>query len=128
MEIQTHFKILWPILTAIGGFFLACLYTIRYKIPDLTRRVLALEKAGAKSKEVAAAIDAFHTVCKFNQVSCQKQIQAETAKMLKEINSQMAEIYEKLNQLAVSYADVAAKVEIIVKDREKGSGNFQRGK
>ena len=121
MEVQTNVKSLWWILTAIGGFFLAIIYAVRHKIPDLSKRLAALEKACAKSKDVTTAIDSFHTVCKFNQVSCQKQIQAETSKMLKELSSELAEIYEKLNHLAVLYADVAAKVEIIVRDRESGS-------
>ena len=126
MKFQTHLT--WPVLVAIGGFFLALIYAIRYKIPDISKRLESLEKACAKTKDVSTAIDSFSTVCKFKQVSCQKQNQAETAKMLKDLSSQMAEIYEKLNHLAVSYADVAAKVEIIFQDRAKNSEKAKGGK
>lgn len=123
----THVKPMLPVLGAIGGFILALIIGFRYKIPDLTRRMESLEKKGAKNKDLNSAIDSFHTVCRFNQVSCQKEVEINTRDLMGELDGELdvklAEMYDKLNKLAISNADLAAKVQILIRERENGNNN-----
>ncbi len=108
-------KILAPVLGAALGFALALLYAVRYKIPDLTRRLSELEQKGAKGADLSRAIDSFHTVCRFNQVSCQKEIESK-------LDKKLSMMHTKLNELAISNADVSAKVELLLSKNGNGNG------
>jgi len=115
--VLTHIKLYWPIFTSATGLLIAILVVVRYKLPDLTRRIEAVEKKGANSTDLDRAIDGFQTVCKFNQVSCQKENQHAWAKLIKEYDKKLGDLYEKLNALQVANANLVAKVEILIEER-----------
>lgn len=124
-SISTHFKPLWFIASGSIGFILAVVYALRYKFPDLHKRLTALEKAGEKSLvngDLESAIDSFHTVCRFNQVSCQKENEQHMVKLMQDLDKKLETLYEKLNNIALCNAKLTAKVELLV-ERENGNGN-----
>ena len=117
-QVLTYIKSLWPVFIAASGFIVVLIIAVRYKLPDLTRRIEALEKKGAKVKDIDSAIDGFHTVCKFNQMTCQKEIAQQWAENLIEFDKKMGALYEKLNKIAVSNAKLVARVEVLLIDRQ----------
>jgi hypothetical protein len=114
---------LWPVLVATGGFVLAFLYGVKYVLPGLAKRIDALEMKAAEKGDLESAIDGFHTVCRFNQVSCQKENQVNTTKLFKELDGTLGEIFNKVGGLAVANAELSTKVEMMLKERENGNGN-----
>jgi hypothetical protein len=121
-QVLTYIK-LWPIVVAVFGIYIAIVIAVRYKLPDLTRRIEALEKKGAKSTDLTTAIDGFRTVCKFNQVSCQKEMQHKWGLLQKEVDEKLGLIHEKMNAIAITNAKVITKLDILLKDRQNGNGN-----
>jgi hypothetical protein len=119
-HIITQLKSLLPVFSAIFGFLIAMFIAMRYKIPDLTRRVGKIERAGADVQDLDRAIDSFHTVCRFNQVSCQKEIEHRQAKLIAALDVKLAKMYERVNALAISNAALEAQVKLLVKN---GNGN-----
>ena len=116
-QVFTHLKPFWPAIGATTGFVLALIIGIRYKIPDLTRRMEALEaleRKRPKNSDLDHAIDGFHTVCRFNQVTCQKEIEHKTAGLGRDLDKKLAVMHEKVNGLAISNADVGAKIELLL--------------
>ena len=124
----TYIKSLWPIFIAASGFIVALLIAVHYKIPDLTRRIEALEKKGAKVTDIDTAIDGFSTVCKFNQMSCQKEIAQQWAKNLVEFDKKVGALYERLNLIAVDNAKLVARVEVLLEDRQINGNNKHKHK
>ena len=122
----------WPVgVTAIGGLALA-VASVRYRIPDLARRVEKLEAEQNPSREdmdriggrletlenqarptqedLERAIAAFQTVCKFNQVSCQKMNSVELVKLRKELDVRISGLYDLINKQAVLLGRVDERV------------------
>ena len=119
MEFLIKIKPYWHIISTVFGFAIALLITIRYKIPDLTRRIEAIEKKGAYSKDIKLAIDGFSTVCKFNQATCQKSQDHLWMSRMKKFDEKHDVLLEKLNSLAISNANLVAKVELLITDRNR---------
>lgn len=119
-NILVHMKPYLPYAGAIGGFILALIIGTRYKIPDLTRRMVTLENKGAKNKDLDKAIDSFHTVCRFNQVSCQKEVEHKTSVLVEDFNTKLGVMHEKLNGIAVTNANLCARVDILIDERANG--------
>lgn len=78
-----------------------------------------MEKKGANSTDLERAIEGFRTVCKFNQVTCQKENQHGWTVLRKEFDEKFSDLHEKLNSLAVSNAELIAKVELLINDRKE---------
>lgn len=117
MDFWIKIKPYWPIASTIFGFSIAFLVTIRYKIPDLARRMEAIEEKGAK--DVKLALDGFSTVCKFNQVTCQKSQDHLWMIRMKKFDAKNDALLEKLSELAVSNANLYAKVDLLLSDRNR---------
>ena len=122
----------WPAgVTAVGGLALA-VASVRYRIPDLVRRVEKLEaeqnpsredmnriggrleilenQARPTTEDLERAIAAFQTVCKFNQFSCQKMNSVELVKLRKEIEVRISGLYDLINKQAVLLGRVDERV------------------
>ena len=125
---MTYIKSLWPVFIAASGFLVVLLIAVHYKIPDLTRRIEALEKKGAKVTDIDSAIDGFQTVCKFNQMSCQKEIAQQWAENLVEFDKKVGALYDKLNKIAVSNAELVARVEVLLLDRQNATNKTNQSK
>lgn len=126
----TYIK-LWPIGLAVFGFSIAIVAAVRYKLPDLTRRIEILEKKGAKSADLNTAIDGFRTVCQFNQVSCQKEMQHKWGLLQKEVDQKLGLIHKEMNAIAVTNAQLITKLDVLLADRQNGNGknnHFTGGK
>ena len=115
----------------MGGLALA-VASVRYRIPDLVRRVEKLEAEQSPSREdmeriggrieilenqarptqedLERAIAAFQTVCKFNQISCQKMNSVELVKLRKEIEVRISGLYDLINKQAVLLGRVDERV------------------
>lgn len=121
---------LWPILAAAFGISIAVVVAVRYKLPDLTKRIEVLENRGVKSTDLSTAIDGFRTVCRFNQVSCQKEIESKWGLLQKEVDEKLGLIHEKMNAIAVTNAQLIAKIDILLTVRNGNGKNnhFTGGK
>ena len=121
---------LWPIAIGVFGLAIAIAVAVRYKLPDLTRRIGVLENNGAKCTDLNTAIDGFRTVCKFNQVSCQKEMAHNWGLLQKEVDEKLGLIHEKMNAIALTNAQLIAKLDVLLADRQNGNGNnhFTGGK
>lgn len=115
--IFSHLKGMWPFAAVGGGFILALIITIQYKMPDLAARVLKIEKKGANNQDLERITKDFQTVCRFNQVSCQKEMEYRWSALNKDHDKKLSELYEKLNELMVENGKLVAKVEILINDR-----------
>jgi hypothetical protein len=90
-----------------------------------------LEQKGAKSTDINTAVDGFKTVCQFNQVSCQKEMQHKWGLLTKEVDEKLGLIYEKMNAIAVTNAQLLTKLDILLSDRPNGNNknnHFTGGK
>lgn len=112
-----HFKPLWPVLAAAAGFLIAIFVAMRYKLPALIKRVDNIETVAANNKDLERAISDFQTVCRFNQVSCQKEMEHRWAKIERQHEERLGELYERLNELMVENGKLVAKVDFLINDR-----------
>jgi hypothetical protein len=104
----------WPIVAAgISGLALI-IGAVRYKIPELTRKVAAMEKVKHPSaKDIETAIDSMRTVCKFNQVSCQKGVECELNRVRADLDDKLSGLYDLVNKQAIIIARVDERVATI---------------
>jgi len=143
-----HAKESWPTLSAVIAALVALIVAIRYKIPDLTRRIIvieskpsrdtdidnsmnsiddlrsrmeAVENKSASGVDLNRAIDGLQTICKFNQATCQKEAAIALAKRNKENDNKLGAIYEKLNQLSIQVAGLEKQIDFLVQDRQSAS-------
>lgn len=109
----SHFLGWWPMLIAAFGGLFATVIAIRYKLPELTKRVDAVEKGTAKNpskKDLETSMESFHAICRFNRVSCQKALDAQVFQVKQDLESKLAELYELMNQQAILMARVDERV------------------
>ena len=101
----------WPIVAAgISGLALL-IGAVRYKIPELCRKVAAMEKIKHPStKDIEVAIDSMRTVCKFNQVSCQKGVECELNRVRADLDEKLSSLYDLVNKQAIIIARVDERV------------------
>lgn len=104
----------WPIAVACVSGFTAALVAIRYKIPELARKVEAMETKNPTKSELEMVVDSFHTVCKFNQASCQKSNAVNTLSLKKEMDEKLSDIYDIINEQKVMTARIDERVEILL--------------
>ena len=120
--ILVHLKPWAPAIGTVLGFLFALVIAVRYKLPDLTKRVEAMEKSDKQkttSKDITQALDGFKTICQFNQATCKIENEHKWNQIRNEIDNKLSALYEKLNDLATSNAELVAKVEILLKDRDR---------
>lgn len=111
----------WPIVAAslaAAGLIIA---TVRYRIPELSKKVAAMEKVQHPSdKDLEMAIDSFRTVCKFNQVSCQKGVNMEINKVRKELDQKLSALVDLVNKQAIIIARVDERVAVLHEKYDHG--------
>ena len=113
---------LWPIAVSMVLAVAAMIATYKYRIPEIVRRlekleaqvrpssddfdqivgrVSGLEKENhPTSRDLDRVVANLNTVCKYNQVSCQKMSAAELVKLRKEIYTSISGLYELINKQA----------------------------
>lgn len=136
----------WPVAVGVCVSFAAAFAALKYRIPDLVVRMKDLEVGHAKHAEclnnakgimervddleeqkpnkgeLATVVDSFHTVCKFNQASCQKANAVSTLKLKKEMDAKLSDIYDVINEQRVMTARIDERV-LILLGRECTNGN-----
>jgi len=103
----------WPIAVACVSGITAALVAIRYKIPELARKVEAMETKNPTKSELEMVVDSLHTVCKFNQATCQKSNAAQIAQVRSELHQKLSDLYDLVNKQAVLMARVDERVAVI---------------
>lgn len=128
----------WPVAVGVCVSFAAAFAALKYRIPDLVTRMSTLEERHDKHAEclnnakglvervddleeqtpdktdLATVVDSFHTVCKFNQASCQKSNAVNTLKLKDEMDAKLSEIYNIINEQKVMTARIDERVEILL--------------
>jgi hypothetical protein len=127
-----HHQILgwWPMLVAICSGIMATAIVIRYKLPELTKKVEAMTKENAKrpsKKDLEITLDSFHSICKFNQVSCQKELDLKMIKIKQDVEEKLGELWELINQQAILMARVDERVAIMHNNGGKRLGDCNNG-
>jgi len=143
-----HAQILgwWPVAVGVCVSFAAAFAALKYRIPDLVTRMADLEtksdkhseclnrasgliervdelEDGEKVKgELATVVDSFHTVCKFNQATCQQSNAINTLKLKNEMDAKLSGIYDIINEQKVMTARIDERVAILL-SRECTNGN-----
>jgi hypothetical protein len=56
-------------------------------------------------------------------MSCQKEIAQQWSKNLLEFDAKLSGLYDKLNMIMVSNAELVARVEVLLIDRQTSNGN-----
>lgn len=138
----------WPVAVGVCVSFAAAFAALKYRIPDLVTRMATLEEKSEKHTEclnnakgimervedleeqtpdktdLATVVDSFHTVCKFNQASCQKSNAVNTLKLKDEMDAKLSDIYNIINEQKVMTARIDERVEILLgRNCTNGNGN-----
>lgn len=71
-------------------------------------------------KDLEMAIDSFRTVCKFNQVSCQKGVNMEINKVRKELDQKLSALVDLVNKQAIIIARVDERVAVLHEKYDHG--------
>lgn len=145
--LTTQFLGWWPVAVGVCVSFAAAFAALKYRIPDLVNRMGTLEEKQEKHTEclnnakgivervddledktpdktdLATVVDSFHTVCKFNQASCQKSNAVNTLKLKDEMDSKLSEIYNIINEQKVMTARIDERVEILLSRNCVSNGN-----
>lgn len=101
----------WPIVAAAASLMILVIGAIRYKIPELTKKVEAMEKTNhPTSKDLDKAFDSFRTACKFSQVTCQKGVNVELDKVRRDLDKKLSALYDLVNKQAIIIARVDERV------------------
>lgn len=101
----------WPVIVAIASGLGLLIAAVRYKIPDLARRLESVESAKHPSEsDLNMAVGNFQTVCKFNQVSCQKATACQINKVNDDMKEKLADLYELIHAQAIIIARVDERV------------------
>ena len=100
----------WPAAVGCVGCIAAVIVAVRYKIPDLARRVEAMETKNPTKHDLNTVVDSFRTVCKFNQATCQKSNAAQIEKVRRELDQKLSDLYDLINKQAVIIARVDERV------------------
>jgi len=100
----------WPAAVGCVGCITAVIVAVRYKIPDLARRVEAMETKNPTKHDLNTVVDSFRTVCKFNQATCQKSNAAQIEKVRRELDHKLSDLYDLINKQAVIIARVDERV------------------
>lgn len=134
------------------GSIAAAFVVIRYRIPDLARKVKALETENPTNKDMAhvaetvkdlakkieeledlcpsmkdldTVVDSFRTVCKFNQVTCQKGNAVQMGKVKQDLEGKLAGLYTLVNNQAILMARVDERVAAILLNHNNVNHNDQ---
>lgn len=107
----THVLGNWPVVVAAVTGFGLLVAVVRYKIPELVKKIDEMEKGDFPSNtDLKQAFENFRTICKFNQVSCQKGIHCELDKVKTDIDAKLGALYELVHAQAVLMARVDERV------------------
>ena len=142
----------WPVAVGVCVSFAAAFAALKYRIPDLVTRMVDLESKSEKhaeclnrasgliervddleeqtpdKTELATVVDSFHTVCKFNQASCQKANAVSTLTLKNEMDAKLSDIYDIINEQKVMTARIDERVAIILaRDCANGNGCNNNG-
>ena len=136
-EVQ-HIIKYWPVIVAVIGGLALAIASLRYRLPELVKRVETMEGMRAPTsldhnelvkrielveiesnkrptgKDIDRAVASFNTICKFNQVSCQKCTEAAISQVRLDIDSKLSSLYELINQQAVVIARTDERVAILI--------------
>ena len=139
----------WPVAVGVCVSFAAAFAALKYRIPDLVTRMVDLESKSEKhaeclnrasgliervdeledgekvKSELATVVDSFHTVCKFNQASCQKSNAVNLLKLKDEMDAKLSDIYNIINEQKVMTARIDERVEILLGRNCGMNGNGQ---
>jgi hypothetical protein len=112
----------WPIVVAAVSGFGLLVAVVRYKIPELVKKIDKMEKADYPSTlDLSKALENFQVVCKFNQVTCQKGIHCEIDKVKADIDGKLAALYDLVHAQAVLMARVDERVAALHSSYEPAS-------
>jgi hypothetical protein len=135
------------VAVAVCVSFAAAFAALKYRIPDLVTRMSKLEEGHDKHTEclnhasgliervddledkkpdktdLAIVVDSFHTVCKFNQASCQKANAISMLKVKDEMDEKLSDIYNVINEQKVMTARIDERVEILLSRKCATNGN-----
>ncbi len=101
----------WSVIAAIVGGLGLIIAVVRYKIPELTKKVEAMERTEYPTKQdLEVAIESFRTVCKFNQVTCQKGVNCQINKVREDLDGKLSQLYVLINKQAIIIARVDERV------------------
>ena len=107
----THVLGNWPVVVAAVTGLGVLVAVIRYKIPELVKKVDAMENADYPStKDLETSLSNFQQICKFNQVTCQKGIHCEINKVKMDIDKKLSDLYDLVHKQAVLMARVDERV------------------
>jgi hypothetical protein len=90
---------------------------VRYKIPDLARRVEAMETKNPTKHDINTAVESFRTVCNFNQANCQKSTAAQIEKVRRVLDKKLSDLFELINKQAVIIEMVDERVDALHGDQ-----------
>ena len=112
----------WSVVVAAVGGLALLIAAVRYRIPDLARRLEKMEKTKHPSEtDLETAVTSFQTVCKFNQVSCQKTTACQINQVRNEFTKQLSGLVELVNKQAVIIARVDERVAAIHRNHDAAS-------
>lgn len=107
----THVTGNWSVVAAVIGALGLLVAVVRYRIPELQKKVEAMEKTKHPTKhDLEVAFESFRTVCKFNQASCQKGVHCELDKVRRDLDDKLSSLYDLINKQAIIIARVDERV------------------
>ena len=109
----------WPTVLAVCSGLALAIAAVRYRIPDLARRIAIME-AGKypTTSELEKTINSFQVVCKFNQASCQKQTACQMNTMKSEFTKQLGDLINLVNKQALVIARVDERVAALYRNHD----------
>lgn len=119
MTTSTHFWENWPVILAVCSGLALAIAAVRYRIPDLARRVDKMEAGKYPTAiELERTITSFQTVCKFNQATCQKQTACQMHNMKSEFTKQLNDLIDLVNKQALVIARVDERIAALYRNHD----------
>lgn len=125
---SAHVLSWWPILVAGATGVVATAIAVRYKIPELVKKVETMETKNPSKDDLKKTVENIHTVCKFNQVSCQKALDSKISKVKDDLDNKLSELYELVNTQAILMARVDERVQAMHENVKSEAPACENGK
>lgn len=112
--ILENIKHYWPLLLMIGGFTLAVIVAVRYKLPELTQRIERAEKRlnGVEKAETGFVLEA---ECKGERTSCRSEL----CKKIDDVKRETSSIRSDLSSLDRKLIEVGKDIEHLVQAEQQ---------
>ncbi len=108
---STHLISNWPIYAAMMAGLALAIAAVRYKLPELARRISVMEDAKHPTKdEMTLSLDGFQVTCKLNQVSCQKATAGQISAVKTDLNEKFTKLVDMIHKQAITIARIDERI------------------